>query len=85
VRLLPIFTACRVPIGAYEPRWFMQPVHVSPEEAVRRPRAVSESRFRTAPESSPGRRPTASGRAHSAVNVVPPGTVSGETNGVFTT
>jgi L-ascorbate metabolism protein UlaG (beta-lactamase superfamily) len=33
-RVPRINLAC-IPIGAYDPRWFMRPVHVDPEEAVR--------------------------------------------------
>lgn len=29
----PRIDLCMMPVGAYEPRWFMAPVHVSPQEA----------------------------------------------------
>lgn len=33
-RRFPKLSVALIPIGAYRPRWFMQPVHLSPEEAV---------------------------------------------------
>jgi N-acyl-phosphatidylethanolamine-hydrolysing phospholipase D len=43
------FDAVLMPIGAYEPRWIMQPVHVDPDEAVRAFRALRAAH----PASSP--------------------------------
>ena len=34
------FDFAMIPIGAYEPRWFMHVVHVDPDEAVRMYRAL---------------------------------------------
>jgi L-ascorbate metabolism protein UlaG (beta-lactamase superfamily) len=33
-RRFPSIDAALIPIGAYDPRWFMSPVHVDPEEAL---------------------------------------------------
>ena len=48
----PSIDIALLPIGAYEPRWFMSPVHMNPEEAVRahldqRPRASIGMHFGT--------------------------------------
>jgi N-acyl-phosphatidylethanolamine-hydrolysing phospholipase D len=33
-RRLGPFDLALIPVGAYEPRWFMQPVHMNPEDAI---------------------------------------------------
>jgi L-ascorbate metabolism protein UlaG (beta-lactamase superfamily) len=33
-RRFPGIDVAMIPVGAYDPRWFMQPVHVDPEEAL---------------------------------------------------
>jgi L-ascorbate metabolism protein UlaG (beta-lactamase superfamily) len=37
--------AAMLPIGAYAPRWFMKPMHMNPDDAVRAFRALGAERF----------------------------------------
>lgn len=43
-RHFPRFDAALLPIGAYEPRWFMAPVHMNPAEALRAGRELGARR-----------------------------------------
>jgi L-ascorbate metabolism protein UlaG (beta-lactamase superfamily) len=43
----PDIDVALMPIGAYEPRWFMRPMHISPEEAVRACDALGARRMAT--------------------------------------
>lgn len=46
-RRCPGIEVAMVPIGAYDPRWFMRPVHVDPGEAVQATLDVGASRMAT--------------------------------------
>jgi L-ascorbate metabolism protein UlaG (beta-lactamase superfamily) len=41
----PDIDVALMPIGAYDPEWFMGPQHVSPEEALRAFRDIGARRF----------------------------------------